>query len=273
LPLGVRSSNSPELGKTVNCVLTDSGFTDARQKIVIKLFSPQEYTKYDGRHEDEYTRRDSMDLNVCKKLNRLSLVDVRDARCKPEQACAEKVKRHYVLVVRCGAGWISAREYFSKIYCSHMEVRQTTRKERLELDAYFVKRSQALGPAPSEQDSVTIQPLFPSFGKLPPEIQEMIFMAAAGLSRAYNLRSDDYGTLRVKKDTTRTPISLSTMFRISKRMNEHLLPFIHHSTDFHFGLTGYARSVPSFISLLTPPLDSQTSSGNPAPAPATSSAA
>jgi hypothetical protein len=131
-----------------------------------------------------------------------------------------------------------------------MEVKQTTRKEGLELDAYFTKRSQTLGPAPSDKDSVTIQPLFHFFGRLPPEIQEMIFMKAAGLSRAYNLRSDDYGTLRAKKDPTRRAISLSTMFKISKRMNEHLLPFILHSTDFQFGLTGYADSTPSFSILL-----------------------
>jgi hypothetical protein len=273
LPLGVIASNSPELGKTVNCILTDSGFTDARQKIAIKLFSPREYTKYDGAHEDQYARRDSMDPSVYAKLNRLSLVDSKDVRGKAEQAFAEKARGHYVLVVRCGAGWISAREYFGKLYCSHMESRQTTQKDRLELDAYFAKRSQALGPAPSEQDSVTIHPLFPSFGKLPPEIQEMIFIRAAGLSRAYNLRSDDYGTLSVKKDPTRTPISLSTMFRISKSMNQHLVPFIHHSTDFHFGLTGYASPIVSFRSPLTLTLASQTSFGNPAPAIVASSAA
>jgi hypothetical protein len=257
LPQGTRGSDSPELGKTVNCILTDATFTDARQKIVIKLFPPQEYTKCHGEREDQDTRRDSMDPFVRES----SPPSARDGKDKTGQVC-ERAKGHYRVVIRCGAGWMTAREYFNKVYFSHMEAQQTSRKERLELDEYFAKRSQALGPPPADRDSITIRPLFRSFNKLPLELQEMVFMKAAGLSRSYDLCSNDYGTLQVKKDLSHAAISLSTMFKISKSMNEYLLPFIYHSTDFHFGLTGYDAPSIFFVSLLTKS-DLQTSFGNP----------
>ena len=31
------------------------------------------------------------------------------------------------------------------------------------------------------------------------------------------------------------------MLQISKQMNEHLIPYMYHSTDFHFGLTGFTN--------------------------------
>ncbi|EAT92400.2 hypothetical protein SNOG_00905 [Parastagonospora nodorum SN15] len=65
-------------------------------------------------------------------------------------------------------------------------------------------------------------------------------MTAAGLSGSYDLRSDDYGTLQPGgKD--RAAISLSTLFRVSKNITDHLQTHIYHSTDFHFGLTGFTN--------------------------------
>jgi hypothetical protein len=250
LPQGTRGSDHPELGKTVICILTDVAFTDARQKIVIKLFPPQEYTKYDGEGEDRNTRRDSMDPFTRESSQHQSLSHARGGIDKTENVC-ERPKGHYRMVIRCGAGWMTAREYLNKVYFSHMEAQKMTRKERLELDGYFTKRSQALGPSPADKDSITIRPLFHSFSKLPSELQEMVFMKAAGLSRSYDLCSNDYGTLPVKKDLTHAAISLSTMFRISKGMNEYLLPFIYHSTDFQFGLTGYDTPSLFLVLLLT----------------------
>jgi hypothetical protein len=221
------------LGKAVKCVLTDATFTDARQNIVIKLFPPQgRMKKLDG-SQDRDTRRDSMDLGGFDTGSHQTPKFAKVGR----QDMATMAGGHYKMVVRCGAGWMPAREYFNKVYCAHLE------GARLTQDEYLLHRSQALGPRPPDSDSVTIRPLFHSFRKLPPELQEMVFMTAAGLSRTYNLCSDDYGTLKVKKDEHRSAISMSTLLRVSKRMNEQLLPYIYHSTDFQFGLTGYENHV------------------------------
>jgi hypothetical protein len=221
------------LGKAVKCVLTDAAFTDARQNIVMKLFPPQDHTKkLDGR-KDWDKRRDSMDLSGFDTISHQIPKLARDGR----QDMAPMAQGHYKMVVRCGAGWMPARDYFNKVYFSHLD------GARLTQDAYLLHRSQTLGPQPLDKDSVIIRPLFHSFRRLPPELQEMVLMTAAGLSRTYNLCSDDYGTLKVKKDERRSAISMSTMFRVSKSMNEQLLPYIYHSTDFHFGLTGYEKYI------------------------------
>jgi hypothetical protein len=243
LPQSVKGADGLELGKTITCILTDTTFTDSRQRIIIKLFPPQEYKKNCHGDEDGNARRDSMDPVVCEATRRQHAMDARESRGELEQMCPGGAKGHYKLVVRCGAGWMSARDYFSKVYFSHLEARQANSKERLTLDEYLMKRSQALGLPPSDKDSITIRPLFHHFNRLPPELQEMVLMKAAGLSRSYNLCSDDYGTLRMKKDECRSAISLSTLFRVSKGMNNHLIPYIYHSTDFHFGLTGYETGV------------------------------
>jgi hypothetical protein len=232
LPQSVKGADGLELGKTITCILTDTTFTDSRQRIIIKLFPPQEYKKNCHGDEDGNARRDSMDPVVCEATRRQHAMDARESRGELEQMCPGGAKGHYKLVVRCGAGWMSARDYFSKVYFSHLEARQANSKERLTLDEYLMKRSQALGLPPSDKDSITIRPLFHHFNRLPPELQEMVLMKAA-----------DYGTLRMKKDECRSAISLSTLFRVSKGMNNHLIPYIYHSTDFHFGLTGYETGV------------------------------
>lgn len=222
-----------ELGKAVKCVLTDAAFTDARQVIVIKLFPPD--MRRSDRYEHLDTRRDSMD--PCDE------VDARDGKNSGSQdsGLGEISKEHYKMVVRCGAGWISAREYFNRAYFSQLEGRQGDATARAIQDEYMLHRSQALGPPPLDKDSVTVRPLFHAFQKLPPELREMILKTAAGLDGSYNLCADDYGTLRVKKADFRPAISLSTLFRINKSMNMHLIPFLYHSTDFHFGLTGFTN--------------------------------
>jgi hypothetical protein len=233
-PQNTSRSDDLELGKPVKCVLTDTTFTDARQNIVIKLFPPQNFTKRHAGSKDWDIRRDSMDLDAVEASSCLSPTFTRDGR--HQGATARAAGGHYKMVVRCGAGWMPAREYFNKVFFSHLEGGQLTQ------DGYLLHRSQTLGPRPPDKDSITIRPLFHSFGRLPPELQEMIFMTAAGLSRTYNLCSDEYGTLRAKKDECQSAVSLSTLFRVSKSMNGALLPFIYHSTDFHFGLTGYVYS-------------------------------
>lgn len=222
-----------ELGKPVTCVLTDTAFTDARQKIVIKLFLPQEHPKKIDSWEERDTRRDSMDPFESDTTH------IRNEEEESQQGTMGEAVGHYKLVVRCGAGWMSAREYFNKLYISRLDLRKGSQDGRLVVDECLASRSQALGPPPSNKDSITISPLFHPFCRLPTELREMILKTAAGLTRSYNLCSDEHGLQKARSKTSRSAISLGTMFRISKKMTEHLNPYMYHSTDFHFGLVGY----------------------------------
>jgi len=237
---GTRLAEDFELGKPVKCVLTDTSFTDARQKITIKLFLPQGRTEGTELRDDQDERRDSMEPYEIVRDDHIRS-DGSSGQKKGRQDQTQNVTGHYRMVVRCGAGWISAREYFSKVYFSHLEPRRKIGPKQPTQDDYLARKSQALGPAPSENDSVIIRPLFHAWHRLAPELQEMILMTAAGLSRSFNLCADDYGTLRMKRDKRRSAISLSTLLRISRNINQHMLPYIYHSTDFHFGLTGFTN--------------------------------
>ncbi|KAF2032244.1 hypothetical protein EK21DRAFT_61458 [Setomelanomma holmii] len=234
-----RRKEDLDLGKSVTCVLTDTSFSDARQTIIIRLFPPQRPTAKpdNGRAEDE--RRDSMDLLDSEMKQLVVQQDIESHSKQPQ--IIEGSKGHYKLVVRCGAGWMCAREYFSKVYFSHLEATSSKPNGRLILDESLAKRSRALGPPPSDTDSVTIRPLFHAFRKLPPELQEMILKTSASLSRTYNLCSDEYGTLKIKKDQIRPAIPLSTLFCVSKSLNATFRPYVLHSTDFQFGLTGFTN--------------------------------
>jgi hypothetical protein len=241
-----------ELGKAVKCILTDASFKDARQIIVIKLFPPQDYPTLETR-ESEGSRRDSMDIVETRTKYQKPRMHTGESRDGSTADLASKARGHYKLVVRCGAGWMSARDYFSKLYISRLAVQR---------DEHLTLRSLALGPVPRDEDSVTIRPLFHAFQKLPAELKELVLMTAAGLSRSYDLRSDDYGTLMpARKDLA--AISLSTLFRISKNITKHVQPHIYHSTDFHFGLTGCESLALVIDNLLTLVIGSPTSFGNP----------
>jgi len=232
LPRGAERQCEYEFGKPVTCVLTDTSFPDARQTIVIKLFPPQEDARTLKTTENDDMRRDSMELNYPSQR------DTKETTATSRQHASTGAKAHYKLVVRCGAGWMSARDFFSKTYFSRLEARASVRRSLCNL---LETRSKALGPRPSDKDTVTIRPLFHPFRTLPAELQEMVLFTAAGLSKSYNLCSDDYGIPSVKKKDSRSAISLSTLFRVSKSVNEHLLPFAYRSTDFHFGLTGFTN--------------------------------
>lgn len=236
---GTDAAQFPELGKAVKCVLTDVAFTDARHIVVIKLFPPQDHTTL-NRYEDEDTRRDSMELVKLNSKQYEARMHARGGRRKSTPGATRGAKGRYKLVIRCGAGWMSSREYFSKIYITRLEVQKGTLIGQLEHDEHLLQRSKALGLALVDENSVKIRPLFNAFQKLPAELQESIIMIAAGLSNNHSLdlRSDDYGTLKLRARDRTPPISLSTLFRISKSMTIHLQPYIYHSTDFHFGLTG-----------------------------------
>lgn len=233
-----------ELGKSVRCMLIDATVTNARHKIIIRLYPPQTSTKRNRGTPTPSTRRDSMD-----PLSSTSPGLQRNPgwkQCSPftEQGISRTHGSHYKLVVRCGAGWMSARDYFNRIHFSHSQARRTDSKDN--------ERPESVtnGSPTTDKDSVIVRPLFRYFRMLPPELQEMILDTAAGLSRSYNLCGDEYGIPQVEKNPNRAPISLSTLFRISKGLNEHLVPHVYHRTDFHFGLTGYSTPAMSFIVLI-----------------------
>ena len=142
---------------------------------------------------------------------------------------------HYKLVIRSGSGWMSAREYFTKMYFAHFEPRESKRTRQ---NFILKKRSKTLGPLPLAEDSVVIRPLFHPFLKLAPELQELILCTAIGHNKSFDLIYD-IGASR--KPSSPGPVNISTLFRVSKALNQHFLPYILHSTDFHFGLTGFTN--------------------------------
>lgn len=262
MPQGARGGELIELGKSVTCILTDNAFTDARQKIVIRLFAPQN----DSTMYKATTRRDSLDPGVLKITSggqEETNSEVVKFGIECERGVNGKANGRHILVVRCGAGWMPARDYFSRVYFSHKEPPAKSRDGKL--DTSLAKRSQ-LVTKPCDQDGVTIRPLFHPFQRLPQELQDLILSTAAGITRSYNLCANEFGIPEVDKNQGRSPISLSTLFRVSKAMNEHLVPHVLCSTDFEFGLTGYVAPYITLFSsrLLTPTYaDSHTSSGSP----------
>lgn len=234
------------LGKSVGCILSDTRFTDARKQIVIRLFPPQNIMSSRGKDVSLGQRHDSLDLLEADGSD----IDQIDQPSGMQSDYGIELSGDtentittgpYKLVIRCGASFVSAREYFNKHYFRYlMPSRLNNRSESKALDRSLKHKSQLLGPAPHLKDSITIRPLFHPFKRLPPELQDMIFTTAAGLSRNYNLCQDGhFSSFRKNKDSS--AISLSTMFQISTKMNEHLVPFVYHSTDFHFGLTGFTN--------------------------------
>jgi hypothetical protein len=154
------------------------------------------------------------------------------AKPNPPRSC-------YKLVVRCGSGWLSAREYFNNLYFTRLAIKNTspgTNTTPDTADRAFSTRSQALTPQPAPEDTINIQPLFHPFLRLPQELQEMILMIATGLTRNYDLLPDI--SYRLPSKRIKPPISLSTLLRISPTITATMQPYILHRTAFHFGLTG-----------------------------------
>ena len=234
------------LGSSVACILTDASFPDTGKKIVIRLFPPQENLANRRRGSGRNRRHDSMDL-FGSELNfsewqRVAPGDRKnDDDCEISKQPKSTTNGYYKLVIRCGAGWVSAREYFSKMYFNHLEAqKRKARTYKVNIDDSLGIQSGLLGSRPLSRDTVTIRPLFHPFRRLPLELQEMILKTAAGHTRAYNL-CHDLHLVHQSNKTELSPISLSTMFQISKTLNEDLIPYVYHSTDFHFGLTGFTN--------------------------------
>ncbi|KAF2705009.1 hypothetical protein K504DRAFT_506477 [Pleomassaria siparia CBS 279.74] len=194
------SSGNLQLGKSVNCLLTEHLSIIASKSIVVRLFAPQ---KENGR---------------------------------------------YRLVIRNGAGWVTAREYLSHEYFNHYRKKPRRRqtvgcaprhRTSLSLSNYFA-------PRPVDRDSVTIRPLFHPFARLPLELQQLILGIAVGKTDVYQpVRSrgpgfsayDRMGKLLVVPSC----IPLPTVFAISKALSQHLVPWIYRTTTFHFETTGFTN--------------------------------
>jgi hypothetical protein len=148
----------------------------------------------------------------------------------------------YKLVIRYGSSWMSARDFMSKEYFNSKHAEQVKKENPIcyatSLDDSLQRRSSILGPKPLDKDSVSIQPLFLQFLKLPLELQQMILGTAAGVTgRFLSRRRASYS--RHTSTVSPSPISLATMMSISKALNSHLVPWIYHTTDFQFGTTGF----------------------------------
>ncbi|KAF2254502.1 hypothetical protein BU26DRAFT_139524 [Trematosphaeria pertusa] len=192
-----------ELGKSVKCILTDSAWTDARKQIAIRLFPPR---GGEGR---------------------------------------------YKMVVRCGAGWMSARDFFSKEYFMKREAEGRKRKFRLygRLDDSLKWRSEVV-PQPAG-NTIVIRPLFLPFLRLPLELQQTILGVAAGKTGMYRPCRDSIAELPNRRTAhiilrnfyprKESNIPLAAMFRISKELNKHLVPWVYRTTDFHFEVTGFTN--------------------------------
>lgn len=236
LPSEPEYNENLELGRSVTCILTDSSFTDYRKTVAIKLFGPQK-DNVNGR-----TRESERDIKS-RSMDLLSS-EMKMAEDKKEEAwpsssgISDSSNSYYNLVIRFGSGWLSARDYFNRLYFRHLAARLPGRHNHCianTADYVFRVRSQALGPPPSKRDTVPIQPLFHQFQRLPTELQEMILMTAAGLTRDYDLTND---ARRNCARASERAISLSTLLRISRNIHDTMRPFIMRSTTFHFGLSG-----------------------------------
>ncbi|KAJ4293225.1 hypothetical protein N0V90_008507 [Kalmusia sp. IMI 367209] len=202
-----------QLGQSVRCILTHSDHPDVRKQIVIRLFPPR----------------------------------------------AQHAK--YSMVVRCGAGWMSARDFLNKEF---FVLLQAERKKKTLKDFWSKNkmppvinpkdpegnnkaRVQALVPVPDSRNSVSVSPSFHPFLRLPQELQNMIWIRAAGLTGMYRPcrhRTSDYPVPHIHENfyaKPNSPITLSTMLRVSKALNTHMASWVYRTTKFHFELTGFTN--------------------------------
>ncbi|KAF1940508.1 hypothetical protein EJ02DRAFT_314059, partial [Clathrospora elynae] len=248
LPPDPRSREEIGLGKSVSCILTDTTFTDARKRIVVRLFPPHTGTMDEVPRSKRRERHDYMDPFDTRLRSHGYHRDASSIEgfefYQPSQSTSNPPNSYYKLVIRIGSGWLSARDYLSKLYFTHLLARKPSLRNPYlhTVDRIFTTRSQLLGPPPSPKDSVTIQPLFHPFLRLPPELQEMILRTASGLIKNYNLCADPHLYAQPKPSPDQqVPISLSTMFQISHAISRTMVPYTYRATTFHFSLTGFTN--------------------------------
>jgi hypothetical protein len=246
-PQGALAGEVVELGKSVNCILTDTSSPDVGKAIVIRLFqSPRYNDSIQGRRE--YLKRSSITLSGASNWGSTSVRQNSSGHGGPEPQQGHS-NWPYKLVIRSGSGWVSAREYLNRHYFSHLarrnatvwihELRDPTKK--VGQDLLFRTRLMQLGSAPFLKEAVTIHPLFHPFRRLPPELQDSILHEAVGYTRTIRLVRDSSTYLEGASGVPTPPITISKLFLISKAINEHMIPYIFQSTNFHFGITGFTN--------------------------------
>jgi hypothetical protein len=89
------------------------------------------------------------------------------------------------------------------------------------------------------RDIIPISPLFRPFLRLPQELQDEILYRSIGYTGTMSVTRTVHPRSAVLP--SKAPITVSKLFRISKSMNEHFVPHIFRSTNFHFGMTGFTK--------------------------------
>lgn len=89
------------------------------------------------------------------------------------------------------------------------------------------------------RDIIPISPLFRPFLRLPQELQDEILYRSIGYTGTMSVTRTVHPRTAVL--SSKAPITVSKLFRISKSINEHFIPHIFRSTNFHFGMTGFTK--------------------------------
>ncbi|KZM19875.1 hypothetical protein ST47_g8962 [Ascochyta rabiei] len=247
-PQGVITGEVVGLGKSVNCILTSSSSASTSKKVVIRLFQSQQYSG-DSRQQT------------------LSGAESWTGR----EICRRRMMVPYNLIIRSGSGWVTACEFLNKHYFAHLakmdaqvaksnaqalkrdapvaplSPQRTTRiplnASNINWDSAFTLSEQDIAArAPLrllEKDTVTISPLFRPFLRLPLELQDAILYLAVGYTGSISF-THKRCVLGVSV-APKPPITMSTLFLISKAVNEHMAAHVFRSTNFHFGTTGLTK--------------------------------
>ncbi|KAF3040351.1 hypothetical protein E8E12_009217 [Didymella heteroderae] len=93
----------------------------------------------------------------------------------------------------------------------------------------------------SGKDIVKISPLFHPFFRLPHELQDEILYHAIGYTGKIDIHGHRAVHVKNASLSLSPPVTISKLFRISKRINEHMVPHIFRTTNFHFGMTGFTN--------------------------------
>lgn len=167
----------------------------------------------------------------------------------------------HTLVVRSGAGWMSARDFFNKEHSLILQAeknlkafkemwgkdkrpRITTVNKKGEL---LTSRRKELVLQAEPRNTVSVSPVFHQFLKLPQEIQDLIWATAAGLTgmfRPCRHRTSDVPVPHIHENfypRSNSPITISVMLRVCRSINEHMAPWIYRTTKFQFELTGFTN--------------------------------
>jgi hypothetical protein len=153
---------------------------------------------------------------------------------------------------------MSARDFFNK---EHSVMQQADKKAKAWKELWTKEKRPVISTTTKkdkkaksrreafalEANTITIGPVFHQFLKLPQEIQDIIWVTAAGLTGMYRPcrhRTSDVPVPHIHENFYPKPnssISISTMLRVCKALNAHMAPWIYRTTRFQFELTGFTN--------------------------------